>query len=58
MSLFLNKLGFTRRCLMERDGFYRVALFFGPAALVGAASAATVWGCIVAVQSVTYAILR
>jgi hypothetical protein len=44
----------VHRRLWDRDGFYRVALFFGPAPLVGAALAAIVWGCIVAVQTMTY----
>src|ERR1700688_3409501 len=54
MGRFFGKLGFIHRRLWGRDGFYRVALFFGPAPLAGAALAAIVWGCIVAVQTRTY----
>jgi hypothetical protein len=53
VGLFFSKLAFTHRRLWDRDGFYRVALFFGPAPLVGAALAAIVWSCIVAVQTKT-----
>jgi hypothetical protein len=54
MHLFFSKLGFIHRRLWDRGGFYRVALFFGPAPLVGAALAAIVWGCIAALQTETY----
>jgi len=54
MRLFFSKLGFAHRRLWDRDGFYRIALFFGPAPLVGAALAAIVWGCIGAVETKTY----
>jgi hypothetical protein len=47
MSLLFSKLGFIHRRLWERDGFYRVALFFGPAPLLGAALAAAVWNYII-----------
>jgi hypothetical protein len=43
MSLFLSKLGFVHRRLWDRDGFYRVALLFGPAPLVGCGVAAGIW---------------
>ena len=46
MSRFFGKLGFIHRRLWDRDGFYRVALFFGPAPLAGAGLAAIVWACI------------
>jgi hypothetical protein len=54
MRRFFSKLGFAHRRLWDRDGFYRVALLFGPAPLVGATLAAIVWGCVVAVQTRTY----
>ncbi len=43
MRRFVSKLGFAHRRLWERDGFYRIAVFFGPAPLIGAALAAIVW---------------
>jgi hypothetical protein len=54
VRLFFSKLGFIHRRLWGRDGFYRIALLFGPAPLVGAGLAAIAWGCIVAVQTRTY----
>jgi hypothetical protein len=54
VGLFFSKLGFIHRRLWDRDGFYRVALFFGPAPLVGAALGVIAWGCIGAVQTATY----
>ena len=43
MSLFFSKLGFIHRRLWDRDGLYRVALFFGPAPLIGCIMAAAIW---------------
>lgn len=43
MKLFFSKLGFIHRRLWERDGFYRVALLFGPVPLGGGAAAAGIW---------------
>src|ERR1700722_15205880 len=43
MSLFFSKLGFVHRRLWDRDGFYRVALLFGPAPLIGCGVAAGIW---------------
>jgi hypothetical protein len=43
MSLFFSKLGFIHRRLWDRDGFYRVALLFGPAPLIGCGVAAGIW---------------
>jgi hypothetical protein len=54
MRLFFSKLGFIHRRLWDRDGYYRVALFFGPAPLVGAALAAIVWVCIADMRTETY----
>jgi hypothetical protein len=54
MRLFFGKLGFIHRRLWDRNGVYRVALFFGPAPLAGAGVAAIVWVCIADVQNTTY----
>jgi hypothetical protein len=43
MSLFSSKLGFIHRRLWDRDGFYRIALLFGPAPLIGCGVAAGIW---------------
>ena len=43
MSQFFSKLGFIHRRLWDRDGFYRVALLFGPAPLLGCGVAAGIW---------------
>jgi hypothetical protein len=43
MRLFLGKLGFIHRRLWERDGWYRAALLFGPAPLLGCALATGIW---------------
>jgi hypothetical protein len=43
MGRFFSKLGFTHRRLWDRDGFYRVALLFGPAPLIGASAATGIW---------------
>jgi hypothetical protein len=43
MTLFFSKLGFIHRRLWDRDSFYRVALFFGPAPLIGCGVAAGIW---------------
>src|SRR6202012_3243469 len=43
VRMFFSKLGFIHRRLWDRDGFYRVALLFGPAPLVGGAVAAGIW---------------
>jgi hypothetical protein len=43
MSSFFSKLGFIHRRLWDRDGFYRVALLFGPAPLIGCGVAAGIW---------------
>jgi hypothetical protein len=43
MRLFFSKLGFIHRRLWDRDGFYRVALLFGPAPLIGCGVAAGIW---------------
>ena len=43
MRLFLSKLGFIHRRLWDRDGWYRVALLFGPAPLIGCSVAAAIW---------------
>lgn len=51
MSLFLSKLGFVHRRLWERDGFYRVALLFGPAPLIGCGVAAGIWFIVRAVPT-------
>ena len=40
---FFSKLGFIHRRLWERDGFYRMALLFGPAPLIGCGLAAGIW---------------
>jgi hypothetical protein len=40
---FFGKLGFIHRRLWERDGFYRTALLFGPAPLIGCGLAAGIW---------------
>jgi hypothetical protein len=43
MSLFFSKLGFVHRRLWGRDGFYRIAVLFGPAPLIGCGVAAAIW---------------
>ncbi|MEJ0092758.1 MAG: hypothetical protein WDN46_04825 [Methylocella sp.] len=43
MSLFFSKLGFIHCRLWDGDGFYRVALLFGPAPLIGCGVAAGIW---------------
>jgi hypothetical protein len=43
MSQFFSKLSFIHRRLWDRDGFYRVALLFGPAPLIGCGVAAGIW---------------
>jgi hypothetical protein len=43
MRLFFSKLGFIHRRLWDRDDYYRAALFFGPAPLVGCGMAAGIW---------------
>jgi hypothetical protein len=43
MRLFFSKLGFIHRRLWDRDDFYRVALLFGPAPLIGCGVAAGIW---------------
>jgi hypothetical protein len=43
MSLFFSKLAFVHRRLWDRDGFYRIALLFGPAPLIGCGVAAGLW---------------
>jgi hypothetical protein len=43
MTLFFSKLGFIHRRLWDRDGFYRPALLFGPAPLIGFGLAAAIW---------------
>jgi hypothetical protein len=43
MIRFFSKLGFVHRRLWDRDGFYPVALFFGPAPLLGGGVAAGIW---------------
>ena len=43
VSLFFSKLGFIHRRLWDRDGFYRIALLFGPAPLLGCGVAAGIW---------------
>ena len=43
MSPFFSKLGFIHRRLWDRDGFYRIALLFGPAPLIGCGVAAAIW---------------
>ena len=53
MSRFFSKLGFVHRRLWEQDSGYRIALLFGPAALVGAALGAIAWVGVVAVQTAT-----
>jgi hypothetical protein len=40
---FFSKLGFIHRRLWDRDGFYRMALLFGPAPLIGCGVAAGIW---------------
>ena len=40
---FFGKLGFIHRRLWERDGFYRTALLFGPAPLIGCGLVAAIW---------------
>jgi hypothetical protein len=40
---FFGKLGFIHRRLWERDGYYRTALLFGPAPLIGCGLAAAIW---------------
>jgi hypothetical protein len=54
MRRFFSKLGFVHRRLWERDAFYRIALFFGPAPLLGAALAVIVWDGVAAVQGTIY----
>jgi hypothetical protein len=54
MPLFFSKLSFIHRRLWERGGYYRVALCFGPAPLVGAALASIVWSCVSTVRTETY----
>jgi hypothetical protein len=54
MRLIFTKLGFIHRRLWDRDRYYRVALFFGPAPLAGAAMAAIVWACIASVKPETH----
>jgi hypothetical protein len=43
MAPFFSKFGFIHRRLWERDGFYRAALLFGPAPLLGCLVAGAVW---------------
>jgi hypothetical protein len=43
MRLFFSKLGFIHRRLWDRDSFYRVALLFGPAPLIGCGVTAGIW---------------
>jgi hypothetical protein len=43
MSRLFGKLGFIHRRLWDRDGLYRIALFFGPAPLAGCAVVASIW---------------
>jgi hypothetical protein len=43
MSQFFSKLGFIHRRLWDRDGFYRIAVLFGPAPLIGCGVAAGIW---------------
>lgn len=43
MGLFFSKLGFIHRRLWDRDEFYRFAVFFGPAPLIGCGVAAGIW---------------
>ena len=43
MSLFFSKLGFIHRRLWNRGGFYRGAVLFGPAPLIGCGLAAGIW---------------
>ncbi|HLJ63158.1 MAG TPA: hypothetical protein VKT70_03575 [Stellaceae bacterium] len=43
MRLYFRKLGFIHRRLWDRDGFYRIALLFGPAPLIGCGVAAGIW---------------
>jgi hypothetical protein len=43
MGLFFSKLGYIHRRLWDRDGFYRIALLFGPAPLIGCGVAAGIW---------------
>jgi hypothetical protein len=54
MGLFFSKLGFIHRRLWDRDDFYRLALFFGPAPLIGAGLAAIVWVCIGTERTATH----
>ena len=43
MRGLIGKLGFVHRRLWQRDGYYRVALLFGPAPLIGGLLAAGLW---------------
>ncbi len=43
MSGGLGKLGFVHRTLWRQDGFYRISVLLGPAALAGLAVAAAAW---------------
>jgi hypothetical protein len=48
-----SKLGFIHRRLWDRDGFYRVALLFGPAPLIGCGVAAGIWMLVWALPATT-----
>jgi hypothetical protein len=48
MGLFFSKLGFVHRRLWDRDRFYKVALLFGPAPLIGCGVAAGIWFMVLA----------
>jgi hypothetical protein len=48
---FFSKFGFIHRRLWDRDGFYRVALLFGPGPLIGAGLAAGIWFMVHAVTA-------
>ena len=43
MRLLFSKLGYIHHRLWDRGGFYRIALLFGPAPLIGCGAAAGIW---------------
>jgi len=54
MKRFFGKLTFIHRRLWQRNELYRVALFFGPAPLIGCLLASAVWGSVQAFGEVMY----
>jgi hypothetical protein len=51
MTRLFGRLGFIHRRLWQQDAFYRTALLFGPAPLLGCLLAGAVWGSVEALGS-------